>query len=68
MKVAVWDTYVKKEDGNIMHFDILVPDNLTNEQTIFNFGKDYLNTKTFQQLHYLQMNVVCAILSRQQKK
>ncbi len=48
MKVAVWDTYVKREDGNIMHFDILVPDNVTNEQTIFNFGKDYLNTKPFQ--------------------
>ena len=41
MKVAVWDTYVKREDGNIMHFDILVPDYETNEQTIFNFGKDY---------------------------
>jgi len=48
MKVAVWDTYVKRKDGNIMHFDILVPDNITNEQTIFNFGKDYLKTKTFQ--------------------
>ena len=47
MKVAVWDTYVKREDGNMMHFDILVPDNITNEQTIFNYGKDYLNTKTF---------------------
>lgn len=47
MKVAVWDTYVKREDGNIMHFDILVPDNITNEQTIFNFGKNYLKTKSF---------------------
>ena len=48
MNVAVWDTYVKRDDANIMHFDILVPDNVTNEQTILNFGKDYLNTKTFQ--------------------
>lgn len=47
MKVAVWDTYVNREDGNIMHFDILVPDNITNEQTIFNFGKNYLKTKSF---------------------
>jgi aminoglycoside N3'-acetyltransferase len=47
MKVAVWDTYVEKEDGNIMHFDILVPDNITNEQTIFNLGKSYLKTKSF---------------------
>ncbi|MFY7669476.1 DUF2024 family protein [Tenacibaculum sp. MEBiC06402] len=48
MEVAVWDTYVKREDGNIMHFDILVPDNVTNEQTVFNFGKAYLKTKPFQ--------------------
>ncbi|WP_299339500.1 DUF2024 family protein [uncultured Psychroserpens sp.] len=47
MNVAVWDTYVKREDGNIMHFDILVPDNITNEQIIFNFGKDYLKTRSF---------------------
>ncbi|HCM77184.1 MAG TPA: DUF2024 domain-containing protein, partial [Cytophagales bacterium] len=25
MKVAVWDTYVMREDGHPMHFDILVP-------------------------------------------
>ena len=47
MNVAVWDTYVKREDGNTMHFDILVPDNITNEQTVFNYGKDYLKTKDF---------------------
>ncbi len=47
MKVVVWDTYVKREDGNIMHFDILVPDNVTAKQTIFDFGKDYLKTKAF---------------------
>ena len=47
MKVAVWDTYVKREDGNIMHFDILVPSDLKDEESIFNFGKDYLETKPF---------------------
>jgi len=47
MKVAVWDTYVKREDGYIMHFDILVPDNITDEETIFNFGNEYLKTKSF---------------------
>ena len=45
MKVAVWDTYVQKKDGSIMHFDILVPEDLKNEETIYNFGKDYLATK-----------------------
>lgn len=47
MKVAVWDTYVKREDGNTMHFDILVPSELTNEQTIYSYGMHYLNTKPF---------------------
>lgn len=48
MKISVWDTYVKREDGAIMHFDILAPTNLTDEQTIINFGLHYLETKPFQ--------------------
>ena len=47
MKIAVWDTYVDRENGKIMHFDILVPDTLTDEQKIFGFGKDYLKNKPF---------------------
>ncbi|WP_317132395.1 DUF2024 family protein [Tenacibaculum aiptasiae] len=47
MKVAVWDTYVQREDGKTMHFDILVPDYITEEQTIFNYGMEYLKTKPF---------------------
>ncbi len=48
MKIAVWDTYVKRENGSTMHFDILVPNDLTNEEDIFNFGKDYLKSKPFE--------------------
>ncbi len=48
MKVAVWDTYVEREDGNIMHFDILVPIEVTDEPTIFSYGMDYLKIKPFQ--------------------
>jgi hypothetical protein len=47
MKVAVWDTYVLREDGNLMHFDILVPNHVTDEETIFNYGKTYLKAKPF---------------------
>ncbi|GAA3613475.1 DUF2024 family protein [Flavivirga amylovorans] len=47
MKISVWDTYVKKEDGTIMHFDILVPDSLTDEQVIFKYGTHYLESKPF---------------------
>ncbi|GJM27708.1 MAG: hypothetical protein DHS20C17_03430 [Cyclobacteriaceae bacterium] len=48
MKIAVWDTYVKRADGVTMHFDILVPSDVTNEQSIYDFGMHYLKTKPFQ--------------------
>ncbi|WMX15327.1 MULTISPECIES: DUF2024 family protein [unclassified Aureispira] len=48
MKVAVWDTYVKRLDGKVMHFDILVPNDLTDQEQILTFGKDYLKQKTFE--------------------
>lgn len=44
-KVNVWDTYVTKKDGNIMHFDILAPVEITDTTIIFNYGKEYLKTK-----------------------
>lgn len=47
MEVAVWDTYVPRLDGKIMHFDILVPSTLKDTQTIFGYGRDYLSTKSF---------------------
>ena len=48
MKISVWDTYVKRNDGLIMHFDILVPSDLLDENKIFTYGKKYLNTKDFE--------------------
>lgn len=45
MKVAVWDTYVTKKDRTVMHFDIIVPENVTDEKTIYDFGKEYLKSK-----------------------
>lgn len=47
MKVSVWDTYVKRADDKIMHFDILVQNTVTDEQLIYSFGKKYLETKPF---------------------
>lgn len=46
MKVSVWDTYVKRDDGNVMHFDILAPSEVTDVTIIFNFGKAYLESKS----------------------
>lgn len=44
-KVNVWDTYVTKKDGTIMHFDIIAPIEVTDTTTIYNFGKAYLKSK-----------------------
>ena len=45
MEVAVWDTYVTKKDGTIMHFDIIVPAEIKDADIIYNFGKKYLKSK-----------------------
>jgi hypothetical protein len=45
MKVAVYDTYVTKKDGQLMHFDILVPDTVTDVNAVYDFGKKYLGFK-----------------------
>ena len=47
MKVAVWDTYVRRNNGEIMHFDILVESHNQNKECVFAFGKEYLNSKSF---------------------
>lgn len=45
MKIAVWDTYVTKKDGTLMHFDILVPSEVKETSVIYGFGQDYLAFK-----------------------
>lgn len=45
MQVAVWDTYVTKKDGTVMHFDIIAPKEIVKTDLIYNFGKDYLKRK-----------------------
>lgn len=45
MKVAVWDTYVTKKEGNVMHFDIIAPAIIYDQETIYTFGKEYLLSK-----------------------
>ncbi|MGX1928917.1 DUF2024 family protein [Flagellimonas sp. 2504JD4-2] len=48
MEVSVWDTYVPREDGKVMHFDILVPSTVSDTDVIFGYGKEYLSSKPFQ--------------------
>ncbi|GJM35209.1 MAG: hypothetical protein DHS20C18_42100 [Saprospiraceae bacterium] len=44
MKVAVFDTYVKKSDGNTAHFDILVPEAKYTHDEVIAFGRQYLES------------------------
>ena len=41
MECAVYDTYVTKKDGRIMHFDVVVQDGTSHEKAI-EYGKQYL--------------------------
>jgi hypothetical protein len=41
MECAVYDTYVTKKDGRIMHFDVIVEANTSHEKAI-NYGKEFL--------------------------
>jgi len=45
MKVSVFDTYVTKKNGGLMHFDILVPAGLYNEEQVYEYGRQYLAQK-----------------------
>lgn len=45
MKVSVYDTYVRRSDGKLMHFDILVPEAQRDAAVIHGYGLEYLNSK-----------------------
>ena len=45
MKVAVWDTYVTKKDGSVMHFDIIAPEEIKDTSIIYGYGREYLISK-----------------------
>lgn len=45
MEVAVWDTYVTKKDGRVMHFDIIAPSSVKDTAVIYEYGRTYLKTK-----------------------
>lgn len=44
MRVSVYDTYVPRDDKTIMHFDILVDENVSTEQ-VYEYGTKYLSQK-----------------------
>ncbi|HMN32538.1 MAG TPA: DUF2024 family protein [Chitinophagaceae bacterium] len=48
MKVAIWDTYVTKKDGSVIHFNIIVPQAIKDNHIIYGYGKSYLKSKAQQ--------------------
>ena len=48
MKVAVWDTYVRRADGITMHFVIMVPETVQDATQVYGYGDDYLSSKPFE--------------------
>lgn len=45
LKVSVYDTYVPKKEGGLMHFDILVDAKEKDLDKIYAYGKNYLQSK-----------------------
>ncbi len=45
MEVAVWDTYVTRKDGRVMHFDIIAPSSQRDTAVIHGYGRVYLEGK-----------------------
>lgn len=45
MKIAVFDTYVTRPDGQVMHFDVLVREADKQIEQVLQFGRRYLAAK-----------------------
>lgn len=45
MKAAVWDSYIKKGDGNVLHFDVVVPDSKSEATLVYKYAYEYLKSK-----------------------
>lgn len=45
MRISVYDTYVQRPDGRRMHFDILVPSDISAQEIVLQFGRRYLEAK-----------------------
>ena len=45
MKISVYDTYVQRPNELRMHFDILVPSDLSDQAVVLGYGQTYLASK-----------------------
>lgn len=67
MKVTVWDTYVTKKRKYHYYFNILAPDEISNLETIYAFGKDYLKSKNEEDSHLTTKECNFCHIEKQQK-
>jgi hypothetical protein len=45
MKAAVWDSYIKKDNGNVLHFDVVVSESRSNPEIVYKYAYEYLKSK-----------------------
>jgi hypothetical protein len=45
MKAAVWDSYLKKANGNVLHFDVVVPDGSSETAIVYKYAYEYLKSR-----------------------
>lgn len=45
MKASVWDSYIKKTNGNVLHFDVVVPDSSSETVMVYKYADEYLKSK-----------------------
>ena len=61
MQIAVWDTYVERSNGARMHFDILVPAAIEDENQIYEYGDQYLKRCNFCHIENASTEIEAAI-------
>jgi hypothetical protein len=45
MKAAVWDSYLKKANGNVLHFDVVVPASSSETAIVYKYAYEYLKSR-----------------------
>lgn len=53
--VAIWDTYITKQNGEVLHLDIVVPEE-TSEEQVKKYCEDFINLKELKNVKTKQCN------------
>lgn len=66
MQCAVYDTYVTKKDGSLMHFDVIVESSTPHEKAV-QYGKEYLKSAGQEGQKYRKRSVNFVTSKKHQK-